>query len=75
MDYAGFGTTTAGALKAIRCGSMGGTKQDVAAVYELIGSGELKPVVTVIGFDDIPDGIEKLHQGKLVGRLVAHIAG
>jgi propanol-preferring alcohol dehydrogenase len=103
VDYAGFGTTTAGALKAIRfdgrvvqvgmgrlettidirdlilnkaqlLGSVGGTKEDVAAVYELIGSGDLKPVVTVITFDEIPDSLEKLHQGKVIGRLVAHIA-
>jgi len=103
VDYAGFGTTTAGALKAIRfdgrvvqvgmgrlettldirdlimnkaqlLGSVGGTKDDIAAVYELISSGDLKPAVTVIGFDDIPDGIERLHQGKVIGRLVAHIA-
>ncbi|HEY5554770.1 MAG TPA: alcohol dehydrogenase catalytic domain-containing protein [Cellulomonas sp.] len=60
--------------KAQLLGSVGGTKEDVAAVYELIGSGDLKPVVTVITFDEIPDSLEKLHQGKVVGRLVAHIA-
>jgi D-arabinose 1-dehydrogenase-like Zn-dependent alcohol dehydrogenase len=42
--------------------------------HELIGSGDLTPVVTVITFDEIPEGIENLHQGKVVGRLVAHIA-
>lgn len=33
-----------------------GTKEDVAAVYDLLASGEVSPEVTVIGFEDIPDG-------------------
>ena len=73
VDFAGFGTTTAAALKAIRLngrvvvvgmgapqitldtmdvilkqaqvyGSNGGTKQDVAAVYDLLASGAIRPV-------------------------------
>lgn len=103
VDYAGFGTTTRAATKAVRrdgrvvlvgmgkleftldtmvmilsevtvTGSQGGTKEDVADVYELLASGEIKPVVTVIGFDDIPQGIEDLREHRITGRLVAHIA-
>jgi len=55
-------------------GSMGGTKDDVAAVYELLSSGKVKPVVKVIDFDSIPAGIDDLRDGKVTGRLVAHIA-
>lgn len=100
VDYAGFGTTTTNALKALRrdgivvlvgmgkleftldtmdvilkqatvIGSNGGTLQDVADCYELFASGEVKPQVTTIGFDDIPEGIEKLRRGEVKGRLVA----
>ena len=103
VDYAGFGTTTAGALKAVRfdgrvvqvgmgrlettldirdlilnkvqlLGSVGGTKEDVAAVYELIASGDLKPVVHTITFEEIPEGLERLRRGEVSGRLVARIA-
>ena len=103
VDYAGFGTTTRAATKAVRrdgrvvlvgmgkleftldtmdmilsevtvTGSQGGTKQDIADVYELLASGEVRPEVTVIGFDDIPQGIDDLRQHRITGRLVAHIA-
>lgn len=103
VDYAGFGTTTRAATKAVRrdgrvvlvgmgkleftldtmdmilsevtvTGSQGGTKQDIAEVYELLASEEVKPVVTVIGFDDIPQGIDDLRQHRITGRLAAHIA-
>ena len=54
-------------------GSAGGTKDDVAGVYEHFASGQLTPVVTEIGFDDIPDGLERLRRGDVTGRLVARI--
>ncbi len=103
VDYAGYGTTTAGALKAIRkngrvvvvgmarmqitldtmdiihkqaqlLGSSGGTKDDVAAIYDLLASGDVTPVVNVIGFDDIPAGLDDLQHHRLAGRLVARIS-
>lgn len=55
-------------------GSNGGTPEDVAACYELFASGEVTPVHSVIGFEDIPEGIEKLRRGEVRGRLVAKIA-
>lgn len=103
VDYAGYGTTTAGALKAIRkngrvvvvgmarmqitldtmdiihkqaqlLGSSGGTKEDVASIYALLAAGDVTPVVTIIGFDDIPDGLDDLRHHRLAGRLVARIS-
>ena len=103
VDFAGFGTTTANALTAIRrdgrvvvvgmgtmeitlstidvvrkqaqiYGSNGGTKDDIAAVYELLRTGDVRPAYTVIGFDDIPHGIDDLQHHRVTGRLVAHIA-
>lgn len=54
-------------------GSVGGTLEDVAACYELFAGGQINPEFTVIGFDDIPEGIDKLREGKVRGRLVARI--
>lgn len=52
-------------------GSMGGNVDDIAAVYKLFESGDLKPLITEIGFNDIGDGIGKLARGEVKGRLVA----
>ncbi|MGC9537384.1 zinc-binding dehydrogenase [Streptomyces sp. UG1] len=102
VDYAGFGTTTEAALKAVRfdgtvvqvglartqasidtlamvtshvnyLGSIGGTKDDIAALYELMRNGDLAPQTNEISFDDIPAGIEDLRAGKVAGRLVARL--
>lgn len=102
VDYAGFGTTTAAAIKALRpdgaavqvglgvneamfpiaematrnvtlFGSRGGTKGDIAELYELVGTGDLAVEVTEIGFDDIPRGLQDLEANQVTGRLVALI--
>src|SRR5690606_41572171 len=52
-------------------GSVGGTKEDVAACYELFAAGKVSPAITRIGFDDIPDGLDRLRRGEVTGRLVA----
>ncbi|QTX03370.1 zinc-binding dehydrogenase [Agromyces archimandritae] len=52
-------------------GSVGGTKDDVQGVYDYFATGELNPAITEISFDEIPDGIQRLADGKVVGRLVA----
>jgi propanol-preferring alcohol dehydrogenase len=54
-------------------GARGGTKDDVAGVYELFATGQLAPHYTEIGFDDIPDGLDRLARGLVKGRLVARI--
>jgi propanol-preferring alcohol dehydrogenase len=54
-------------------GSRGGTSDDIAGVYELFASGQLTPHYTEIGFDDIPDGLDRLARGEVKGRLVARI--
>lgn len=55
-------------------GSQGGTKEDVEGVYKYLATGKLAPTITEIRFDEIPDGIERLKRGEVVGRLVAKIA-
>lgn len=52
-------------------GSNGGSKEDIAGVYEFMASGQLSPTLNEISFDEIAEGIERLHQGKVEGRLVA----
>ena len=56
-------------------GSSGGTKDDVAAVYGYLASGQLAPVITSIGFDEIPDGLARLERGEVIGRLIAESSG
>lgn len=52
-------------------GSMGGTKQDMAAVYDLMAKGKLNPTYSTLTFDEIPDGLARLERGEVSGRLVA----
>lgn len=55
-------------------GSVGGTKEDIAAIYDMMSTGQVDPKYTVIGFDDIPQGIDDLKHHRITGRLVAHVA-
>ena len=52
-------------------GSAGGTIDDIVGVYGHFATGQLAPVITEIGFDDIPDGLDRLRRGEVKGRLVA----
>ncbi len=52
-------------------GSMGGNVDDIKGVYALFSSGKLKPKITTIGFDEIADGLDRLKNHKVQGRLVA----
>ncbi|MDQ2662368.1 MAG: zinc-binding dehydrogenase [Actinomycetota bacterium] len=54
-------------------GSVGGTKDDVRGVYDFLATGDLDPTITEITFDEIPQGIERLARGEVVGRLVAKL--
>ena len=55
-------------------GSNGGTKDDIGGVYDYCATGKLTPAITEITFEEIPDGLERLRRGEVVGRLVAKIA-
>jgi propanol-preferring alcohol dehydrogenase len=52
-------------------GSCGGTSQDIKDVYGYFATGKLKPKLHAISFDEIPEGLERLHRGEVKGRLVA----
>ncbi len=100
VDYAGFGSTTAGAVETLvehgtlvqvglgrlestintypfvinqlnLRGSKSGTKDDLAALYDLMKSGELNPPMNLITQADIPEAIDNLRKGGVVGRYIA----
>jgi propanol-preferring alcohol dehydrogenase len=102
VDFAGFGDTTIGAIRAVRRGGLvvqvglgrtealistaelvgksvtlrgsgGGRPSDTAAVLGHMARGELTIPAVTIGFDEIPDGLERLERGGVVGRIVAEI--
>ncbi|MBO0852497.1 MAG: zinc-binding dehydrogenase [Nocardia sp.] len=52
-------------------GSLGGTVEDIEQVYALMLRGEITPVYTEIGFDEIGAGLAKLAANEVTGRLVA----
>ena len=54
-------------------GFVGGTVEDVAAVYELMADGHLDPVITEITSDEIPEGLARLERHEVTGRLVANL--
>ena len=51
--------------------SIGGTVEDLKEVLKLIQEGKLSIPTSPITFDEIPEGLERLKQGKVIGRLVA----
>jgi alcohol dehydrogenase, propanol-preferring len=52
-------------------GSLSGTRQDLTELYDLMRSGELDPPINRIAPAEIPQGLERLHKGGVVGRIVA----
>ncbi|MFD5753205.1 zinc-binding dehydrogenase [Streptomyces sp. NPDC127033] len=64
--------TQAIVLKQLRIlGSLSGTQQDLAELYDLMRSGELNPPINRLAPDRIPEGLERLRKGGVVGRLIA----
>lgn len=55
-------------------GSLSGTKEDLAALYELMKEGSLNPPMEVITPEEIPTGLDRLREGGLSARLVASYA-
>ena len=54
-------------------GSLCGTVQDIEDVFNLLLKKEITPVYTEISFDEIGEGLEKLKNNQVTGRLVARI--
>ncbi|HCE5828584.1 TPA: zinc-binding dehydrogenase [Pseudomonas aeruginosa] len=102
VDFAGFETTTSGAIEAVRkggrvvqvgvgraettiptlilvmkevelVGSLAGTVEDLEVVLALLAEGKLKPLVSTIGFNEVPEGLARLDRGEVRGRLAVRI--
>lgn len=54
-------------------GSSGGTKADIEAVYDYLDSGLVTPRVEQLGFDEVPEGIDRLRAGRVTGRIVVRM--
>ena len=54
-------------------GSGGGQPSDTAAVLDHMAKGDLAIEATTITFDEIPEGLERLERGGVVGRIVAEL--
>ena len=52
-------------------GSLGGTVQDIEEVFDLMLRGEITPAYEEIGFDQVGEGLERLKNNQVLGRLVA----
>lgn len=52
-------------------GSLGGTVQDIEEVFKLLLDREIEPTYSVIAFDEIGEGLERLRRNEVAGRLVA----
>lgn len=51
-------------------GSLMGNRNDALQVLHYIRSGKIKPMITEIELSEVPDQMEKLKQGEVVGKLV-----
>lgn len=56
--------------KAVIRGSSGGTREDIAAVYRYLDEGAITPVVERLAFQQVAEGIDRLREGRVTGRLV-----
>lgn len=52
-------------------GSKSGTKEDLAGIYELLATGRLNPPMNHITHAEIPEAIDKLRAGGVIGRFIA----
>ncbi len=52
-------------------GSKSGTKEDLAGIYEIMRSGQLNPPINHITHAEIPEAIDKLREGGVIGRFIA----
>ena len=51
-------------------GSVGGTKEDIEAVLQMMKEGRLRIDVEETTLDKVPEGLHRLHAGEVEGRLI-----
>jgi propanol-preferring alcohol dehydrogenase len=66
-----FTVPTASILGKTIQGSLGGTVQDIEELYDLMLRGEIRPAYEEIPFEGIGEGLQRLRENKVTGRLVA----
>ena len=54
-------------------GSLGGSKEDLQRVLELISTGAIDNVITEVAFHQVPDAVDMLSEGRITGRLVVRV--
>ena len=52
-------------------GCCGGTSDELAAIFDIIANKGYSPQLEEIPFDEIEDGVKRLAEGKVEGKLVA----
>ncbi len=52
-------------------GSKSGTREDLAGIYDIMKAGNLNPPINHISHADIPEAIDKLREGGVIGRFIA----
>lgn len=52
-------------------GSNGGSVEDLQGVYDIFATGKMNPTLVTIPFEEIPQGLDKLKNHEVKGRLVA----
>ncbi|RSM71561.1 alcohol dehydrogenase [Kibdelosporangium aridum] len=55
-------------------GSNAGTNDELRQVLAMIADGSLKPLLTGIGFEEIPASLDRLGKGGIAGRFVADMS-
>lgn len=55
-------------------GSLMGGRHEALQVMELIKSGQVEPLVTEISLGDVPEYMNRLHNGTIVGKVVVRVA-
>lgn len=51
-------------------GSVGGTREDIEEVIKLISEDRFHIETEKVSFEEVPEGLERLHEGKVTKRLV-----
>ena len=52
-----------------------GTKTDMKEALNLLASGKVVPDIEIVNLKDINEALDRIKQGKVMGKLVADLAG
>jgi alcohol dehydrogenase, propanol-preferring len=52
-----------------------GTKADMREALDFLAAGEVVPELEIVDLKDINEALDRIKQGKVMGKLVANLAG